>query len=519
MQSTRVGSKDVGPLPQSDVRLAGLLATAISVAALFVAAGLGWGVPFPPTSIAEAVLRAVPGGVATFFIEHLGHMARPSLAAGAVLATFFFGSELLALTSRRGAPRPWAAGGVLAVLAAAAIVLGPRDDLSVPAVVLVLLAAAALYALVAGRFLTVLAERGGPGHVDLARRRALRVGIGGAAGIAFGGFALGWLARRLGGPDTNVVLVAPADPAFIPARPSFPVVPGLSPEVTAAADHYVVDINLVQPSVEAQGWTLDVQGLVDKPLSFSFAELQKRFPIAEEYAVLTCISNEIGGNLIGNSRWGGVRLKDVLTAAGVQGGAVDVVFYAADHYSDSIPLDVAMDDSVLLAVSQNGAPLRQEHGFPCRVRVPQIYGMKNVKWLERIEVVNRDYKGYWMQRGWSDVATVRTESRIDVPTGRDAIPTGAKTWIAGVAWSGGRGISKVEVSTDAGQSWQEAMLKGPISPYAWTLWAYEWTPAQPGRVTVACRATDGTGAVQTAAIAPPHPSGATGYHVREVNVG
>jgi DMSO/TMAO reductase YedYZ molybdopterin-dependent catalytic subunit len=338
-------------------------------------------------------------------------------------------------------------------------------------------------------------------------------------GIAFAGAGLGWLARRLGGPDTNVTLVAPVDPAAIPTRASFPEISGLSPEVTRAEDHYVVDINLVQPSVEADGWSLGVGGLVDKPLTLTFPELQQSFPVVEEYAVLTCISNEIGGDLIGNSRWGGVRLRDVLEEAGVGSGAVDVVFYAADHYSDSIPLDVAMDPSVLLAVSQNGKPLLQQHGFPCRVRVPMIYGMKNVKWLERIEVVNKDYRGYWMQRGWSDVATVRTESRIDVPGGNDAVRSGEEAWVAGVAWSGGRGISKVEVSTDGGDTWSDAMLKDPISRYAWTQWAMKWVPTKPGSYTLACRATDGTGQVQTAETAPPHPSGATGYHFKDVSVG
>lgn len=505
--------------PPRDVRLAGLLATGISLAALYVAAGLGLGIPFAPTSIAEAVLRAIPGDLATFFIENLGHSARPSLAVGAIFATLFIGSEALAITGRRGAPKPVVAGSILAVLAAIAIALGPRDEASPVAVSIGLVLAVGLYASVARRFLRSLGEMARSGDVDEPRRRVLRLGVGGALGIALGGFGLGWVARRVGGPNTDVTLVAPADPAKMPRRDPFPDIPGLSPEVTSAADHYVVDINLVQPSVEADGWSLKVDGLVDKPLDLTFAELQDRFPVVEEYAVLTCISNEIGGDLIGNSVWGGVRMKDVLDAAGVKDGAVDVVLYAADHYSDSIPIDMARDPSVLLAVSQNGAPLRREHGFPCRVRVPQIYGMKNVKWLERIEVVPSDYRGYWMQRGWSDVALVRTESRIDVPTGGNNLPLGSETWIAGVAWSGGRGISKVEVSTDGGGTWNEAMLKEPISPYAWTQWAYPWTTDRSGSATLACRATDGTGEVQTADIAPPHPAGATGYHFRDVVVG
>ncbi|MGH2754428.1 MAG: molybdopterin-dependent oxidoreductase, partial [Actinomycetota bacterium] len=351
-----------------------------------------------------------------------------------------------------------------------------------------------------------------------ARRRALRLGVGGVAGLAVGGGALGWIAQRLGGPDTNVMLVAPAEAAVIPERPSFPDIPGLSPEITSASDHYVVDINLVQPSVEAEGWELEVKGLVDRPVTLDFGELQTRFDVVEEFQTLTCISNEVGGDLIGNSAWGGVRLRDVLEAAGVEEGAVDVVFTGDEGYTDSIPLEIALDPSTLLAVSQNGEPLRQEHGFPCRVRVPMIYGMKNVKWLREIEVVDKDYQGYWMQRGWSDEAVIHTGSRIDVAGNDRRASVGEATWIAGVAWAGGRGISKVELSTDDGQTWDEAMLKEPISRYSWTLWAYRWTPERDGTAMVVCRATDGDGEVQTSLTAPPHPAGSTGLHRLGVRV-
>jgi hypothetical protein len=177
-----------------------------------------------------------------------------------------------------------------------------------------------------------------------------------------------------------------------------------------------------------------------------------------------------------------------------------------------------MDPAVLIAVSQNGEPLTKDHGFPCRLRVPQIYGMKNVKWVTSIEVVDYDYQGYWMERGWSDEAVVRTESRIDVPTLGSTVAQGEATWVAGISWAGGRGISKVEVSTDDGATWSEAMLKEPISPYSWTLWAYEWTPEQGGSTVVVCRATDGEGDLQTEERNDPHPAGATGYHHQPVTV-
>ena len=143
--------------------------------------------------------------------------------------------------------------------------------------------------------------------------------------------------------------------------------------------------------------------------------------------MLVCVSNEVGGNLVGNSAWGGVRLADVLQEAGIEAGAVNVVFSGADGYTDSIPVEAATAPTTLLAVSQNGNPLQQEHGFPCRVRVPSIYGMKNVKWLEWIEVVGRDFKGYWAERGWSDEAIIKTQSRIDVPRDGDSISRNEET--------------------------------------------------------------------------------------------
>jgi hypothetical protein len=336
--------------------------------------------------------------------------------------------------------------------------------------------------------------------------------------VSTAGAGLGWLLKRLAGPDTDVELAAPEVAATVPARAAFPDIPGLTPEITSVGDHYVVDIDIFDPVVEAAEWSLEVTGEVERPLNLSFSQLQDRFDIAEEYSVLCCVSNEVGGNLIGHSRWGGVRLADVLEEAGVRPSAADVVFKAADGYSDSIPLAIARDPSVLLAVSQNGRALQQEHGFPCRVRVPQIYGMKNVKWVTEIELVTSDYEGYWQQRGWSDEAVVKTESRIDVAGDDGEARVGEETWIAGIAWAGARGVSRVEVSTDDGQSWAEAQLKEPIAPSSWRLWAYRWTPDRDGRVRVLCRATDGEGTVQTARVADPHPAGASGYHSFDVDV-
>lgn len=493
-----------------DLKIAGLIATTTAVAALWAIASLaGPAVPFAPASLADALIRWAPGAVSTFFIDLLKHWAIRLLAAGVLAATLAFGSFVLLWTARRGRARPMIAGACLAALAAVAIVVGPSNDEEPVTMAIALGGTALLYAAVASRLLIGLSNAG---EHDAGRRKVLRMGAGGAAGLAVAGGVVGWIANRLGGPNTDVPLAAPEVRATIPARPPFPEIAGLTPEVTSTADHYVVDINFVQPSVEAEGWTLNVTGLVDSPLSLTFDDLQRNFEVVEEYSVLTCISNEVGGNLVGNSLWGGVRLRDVLEEAGVRDGAVDLIFKAADGYTDSIPVEVAMQPYVLLAVSQNRAPLRQEHGFPCRVRVPSIYGMKNVKWITEIEVVSEDYQGYWMQRGWSDEAVIKTQSRIDVVGTERTVTAGTDNWIAGVAWAGDRGISKVEVSTDGGRTWAEAMLRDPIGAFCWTQWAYAWRPDRKQRAEVVCRATDGKGELQIEETSPPHPSGSTGYH-------
>lgn len=498
--------------PSRDLWLAGLLASAVSLSALWAVSSLVDGIPFPPVVLADAIVRATPGGLATFFIELLGHWALRLLSAGVVVGAIALGGLTLVRARRADL-----AAALLGVIAVAASYVAPSTDRAAVPTLLAVSASAVLYWWMARVTLRATIDAG-PG-ADEGRRRILRIGMGSAVGLAVGGAALGWVARKFGGPNTDVPLLALDEPATIPDRAEeFPDIAGLSSEITSADDHYVVDINLFKPSVETKGWTLEVKGLVDRPATYDFESLQRSFERVEQYSVLCCISNEVGGPLIGHSAWGGVRLADVLDASGVSNGAVDVVFRAADGYSDSIPIEVAMRDDVLVAVSQNGEPLTQDHGFPCRIRVPAIYGMKNVKWLESIEVVPRDYLGYWMQRGWSDEAIVKTQSRIDVAGSDRSARRGEATWIAGIAWAGIRGISKVEVSTDEGDTWGEAMLREPIAPASWTLWAYRWTPARSGDTTVVVRATDGEGNLQERTPTDPHPAGASGWHSVTVRI-
>ena len=294
----------------------------------------------------------------------------------------------------------------------------------------------------------------------------------------------------------------------------FPDINGLSFEITPTKDFYKVSKNPFDPEVDIRRWHLEIAGMVERPLSFTYEEI-KQLPSVEQIATLMCISYEPGDNILGNAKWKGVRLRDVLEKAKVKPGVIDIVLRAADDYTDSIPLDRALADATLLVYEMNGAPLTAEHGFPIRLLVPAIYGMKNAKWITRIEAVNYDFKGYWQRRGWNDTAIYKIMSRIDIPTGK--VSQGNVT-IAGIAFAGDRGISKVEVSTDSGRTWSQADIKPPQSENSWVLWHHQWSPATPGDYSIIVRATDGRGALQEAKRTPPFPDGSSGYHRMNVTV-
>lgn len=486
--------------------LEGLLAAVPALA-------LGWAVsaaspflPFAPLALADRVVRLAPGALETFAIERLQHAALPLLGVGTTVAFLGLGSALgLAFASSRVGAAVTAGLGFGAALAGAELAAPVA-----PAFAAALASASAAGGLYAAALLCL--RRRDPQGVgfDPGRRRVLlRLGAGTAA-LLLGGAALG----RLTASPARVPVRGLRRPAVPPRRP-FPRIDGLSPEVTPVASHYVVDIDLNDPPLDTGDWRLMVEGLVERPLRLDFAELQRRFRVVGEHSVLTCISNRVGGPLVGNSLWHGVQLRELLAAAGPRGRAREVVFECADGYTAALPIDQATQSSVLVAIAQNGRSLSREHGFPCRLRAPAFYGIKNPKWIERILLTDDRFEGYWQRQGWTDRALVRTESRIDTPSAGAA---GERTWIAGVAWAGLRGIAAVELSTDGGRSWGRAQLQDPLSAHAWTRWAYRWTPPRPGRYQLACRAIDGDGEVQDPTRRPPHPSGASGYHQRTLEV-
>ena len=325
-------------------------------------------------------------------------------------------------------------------------------------------------------------------------------------------------------PGDKVVQPGPTQVAQVPRQPTAASAPGsefegvrasLVPEVTPTESFYITTKNFVDPTVDGNTWKLSFKGLVENPYSMSLKELQE-MRAEDRVETLACISNPVGGSLIGNARWKGVSFADLLKKAKPKAGAVDVIVRGADGYSDSFSIDAALNNECLLTYEMNGEPLTHKHGYPARLLVPGIFGMKNCKWITEVELVNYDYKGYWQERGWSDPAPYLTMSRIDFPNTNkiDAKPI----YIGGVAFAGDRGIERVEVTTDGGKTWHDADVRKPMSKFAWVLWTYPWKP-EPGNHTIQVRATDGKGEVQTSKVQDTFPDGATGYHTRQVRVG
>ena len=297
----------------------------------------------------------------------------------------------------------------------------------------------------------------------------------------------------------------------------FPNPGTLSPEITANDRFYEVSKNIINPRVDVTSWKLEISGDVGNPYSLTYDELLA-LPYKEEYVTLTCISNPIGGDLIGNALWRGVPLKQLMERAELPASTRRLAFHAADGYVDSFPVERALQDDVMVVYLMNGEPLPDGHGFPARVIIPGLYGMENVKWLTEIEPVPSEFRGYWQQRGWADTAVINTMSRIDVPNVRLTLAVEGVE-VGGVAFAGDRGIESVEISTDEGVTWQPAGLSDPLSPYTWVLWSTIWEPAGPDRYSITVRATDGDGLVQTAEMRPNLPNGATGHDEISVRVG
>ena len=353
------------------------------------------------------------------------------------------------------------------------------------------------------------------------RRSFLQLALGyGAAALVVGAGAqlVTSTSTAVSAVRKKLTLPKPATTAPpIPASADL-TIPGISPYIVPASQFYRIDTALSVPSVDPDTWKLRIGGMVEKPIEITFAELLK-LPLEEHIVTLTCVSQEVGGNLIGNALWLGYPIRKLLARAKPKPGADMVLSTSIDGFTAGTPLAVLQDSgtAAILAVGMNGKPLPVEHGFPVRMVVPGLYGyVSATKWVVDMKVTTfaKD-QGYWTPRGWSAKGPVKLSSRIDTPQDGRNLGLGTVA-IAGVAWYQHKGIAGVQVQIDDG-AWQDANLATVVTVDSWLQWSYAWA-AKKGKHTIAVRAVGSDGDVQTAALADPAPNGSTGLHTIQVSV-
>ena len=510
--------------PRGLAALTGVVAAAVALGVSELIAGVLPGAVSLVAAIGQTVIDLQPPGAKDLVVTLFGTNDKLALEIVVVLAALAFGAGLGVLATRSfvAAAGGFAAFGVLGFVAALDDPLASGPILAVQVAVAV---GAGIQTLSWGLArLTVLARAGSattePPNAD-PRRRSFLVQAG-ALGLvaALSGLTGRWLIER--GRTAPVGSAAPIPPPSEVVAPLAagadlaPMTPGLTPIVIPNDDFYRIDTSLITPSVDAATWTLRIHGLVDREVTLSWADLVA-MPMQEQYVTIACVSNEVGDGLVGNAKWTGVRLRDVLELAGVQGSATQLVGRSVDGWTAGMPTAWIMDEArePLIAVKMNGEPLPPIHGYPARLIVPGLYGyVSATKWLAELELTTMEsFDAYWVPKGWAKEAPILTQSRIDTPRG--TVPAG-RVAIAGVAWAPDRGISKVEVGIDG--TWYEADLSTPISDATWVQWVATWE-ATAGEHTLSVRATDGEGVVQEERSSPPAPDGARGWHTRVVQVG
>jgi len=453
----------------------------------------------------EPLLSIMPGFVFGFLIDQLQH-------AGKVVEEFGLIVAVIVALGVLGAAWAWtalrwhfqysalvfAAAGWLVVVVLLLPIAGdgPFGLDSGPTTPLVWAALFAVFGVV-----LQLGGRPDTAAADPDRRRLLSV-----LPLSLGALSLGVLAFKLA-PNWYQAIFNPPEAGLY----------GRSPQLTPIQNFYVVSKNFGDPNVDGGSWRLKIGGMAGNPVSLTLQDL-RALPVTTEYVTLECISNNVGGNLMSTGGFTGVSLKYLLEQVKPTSSATWAAFKAADGYTESLPLSaINSDPTILVAYELDGQQLPGAHGYPARILIPGRYGMKGPKWLTEIELVDHESGGYWEQQGWDHNAVVKTTSRFDVPRDGDIVKVSGVT-ISGVAYAGTRGIGKVEVTTDGGASWTEALRTAPLSQLTWVLWNFDWTPPKEGSYHLAVRATDGSGAVQESNDASSYPGGAMGYHAIRVDV-
>lgn len=533
----------------------GLFVTSMVTAALVAIFFVGWkiaGLPFVPFDSFDWLTRVLPGKVLGFgigimvdFIRalHLGptsETAKTLEHAIAIAGLFLIGvaggailfSILRARRKEHAVFLGVALGIVLAVPAMLISAYTSETSTVDPALRAVwILVAFAAWGAILGRVgqrsigtetADSTVENTTESRVERIDRRHFLVKLGGsAAAITVVGALVGELAEtqrkesaiRAASEPLRWSTTHPLPNADAAVKPA----PGTRPEFTSLENHYRIDINAIPPKVDEQRWRLKTTGLVEQPLSLTIEQLRGYEPM-HQFVTLSCISNPVGGDLIGTTRWTGVSLQRLLPDLHLQPTATHLKIRSADEFFEVVALDaIKADERIMLTYAWDGVPLTREHGFPLRIYIPDVHGMKQPKWIETIEFTDHWEPGFWVVRGWNKVAQMHATSVIDTVAvdmtiiggdNRKLVPIG------GMAHAGNRGISKVEVQVDD-DPWEQALIRTPLSQLTWVVWRYDW-PFRPGKHTFTVRCYDGNGTLQIAAPSPPEPDGATGLSSRSV---
>ncbi len=499
--------------------LAGLLAGALAIAVSIFIAGITELVS-PIDAVGSTVIDHTPLGLREWAIREFGTNDKLVLRIGTYTVIGLCALALGAACARR----PYnAAAGIVAFGIVGAMASVARPGTSAGAMVPSLLGAV-VGAVVMVRLLRQPAHDGplDTPHESLVplgwdrRRFLVASGTTAAVAMATGGIGVGLERRRvaslrrdasrplpeLGGPGVDV--------------PTGAQLYDSTPFITPVGDFYRIDTALSFPNVDVDRWKVTIKGMVDQEISYSYADLLA-MEQQERLITLCCVSNEVGGKYVGNGKWRGVMLSDLLAEAGVHADAEQVFSTSLDGWTCGFPVSAALDGrDAMVVLGMNGDTLPLEHGFPARLVVPGLYGyVSATKWLSEIRLTTWREQGYWVPLGWAQDAPIKTQSRIDVPRGGSTLAAGRQA-IAGVAWAQHRGIKRVEVRIDEGD-WIEARLGTDITDDAWRQWLVEWE-ATPGDHRIEVRATDKTDMTQTEVVSSPPPDGATGHHTIRVKV-
>ena len=501
--------------------VSGVLAGALTLGVATLLAGalsrisVSAGQPSPVIAVGGAFVDRTPLWLKNFAVSTFGTNDKQALFAGMALVLVVVCAGVGVLAARRRTAG-LVAFAVVGALGAAAVLSRPgaRPLDVLPTVVGTLVGLWALTTLLA------LGARAQESRDGFDRRRLLLSGAGIAAVAATSaaiGQGLGGRASAVAQARADVTVPPVPTPVVVPPAASL-AVPGITPYVVPNRDFYRIDTALVVPQMDTRGWRLRVHGLVDQEVEIGWDTLVSK-PMQQALVTLTCVSNEVGGDLAGNAVWTGWPIRELLALAGPQPGADMVLSTSIDGFTAGTPLEALTDDrNALLAVAMNDEPLPVEHGFPVRMVVPGLYGyVSATKWVVDLKVTTFAADvAYWTPRGWSERGPIKTASRIDVPASGDQVKAG-RVAVAGVAWAQHRGVRAVEVRVDDGP-WQQARLAAEPSIDAWRQWVLEWD-APKGNHTLTARAVDGTGALQTEREAPPAPDGASGWHSITVTAG